>query len=137
MKKHPQNNQGITVHQRDRALKCTILVHFFRTSLWQFIFFHVALFHTAPYACCTFVYVVMFSCCTFFRVTLLLLVALFHIALSHVTMFSCCILRMLHSSHVANFSCCTLFILYYFQKCLQEPTNIYDGEVFNNNYQSL
>ena len=122
MKKHPQNNQGITVHQRDRALKCTILVHFFRT---------------APYACCTFVYVVMFSCCTFFRVTLLLLVALFHIALSHVTMFSCCILRMLHSSHVANFSCCTLFILYYFQKCLQEPTNIYDGEVFNNNYQSL
>ena len=27
-----------------RALWCTILVHFFRISLWQFIFFHVALF---------------------------------------------------------------------------------------------
>ena len=26
------------------ALKCTILVHFFHISLWQFIFFHVTLF---------------------------------------------------------------------------------------------
>ena len=47
--------------------------------------------------------------------------ALFHVALLHVAMFSFCIYLLLHSSQVAAFSCCTLFMLHYFQRCNQDP----------------
>ena len=96
------------------ALQCTIFIHFFLISLWQFIFFHVGLFscctlfsfhfcHTAPFPCCTFscnnlFMLHFFSCCTLF-----LCIALFHVALLQVVMFSFCILLLLHSSHVAIF----------------------------------
>ena len=88
-----------------------LLVHFFRISLWQFIFLHVALF-----SCCTFFTlhffhlalfcVVIFSCCTFLRVALFLCIALFHVALLLVqcfrfAFFFCCTLRMLQSFPVA------------------------------------
>ena len=35
-------------------------------------------------------------------------------------MFSLCILLLLHSSHVEIFSCCTLFMLHYFQSCSED-----------------
>ena len=98
---------------------CTILKHFFRISLWQFIFFHVALF-----SCRTFfilhhfhvslICVDIFPCCTFFRLALFLCIALFHGALLQVAMFSFCILLLLDSSHIAIFSYCTFFMLHYF-----------------------
>ena len=106
------------------AVLYTILVHFFRGSLWQFIFFHVTL----------------FSCCTFFILhhfhVALFCVRIFHAALlSGCTLFkycsiSCCtftrcnvsfcILLLLRSSHVASFSSCSLFMLHYFRRCSQE-----------------
>ena len=89
------------------ALYCTsILVHVFRISLWQFIFFHVALF-----SCCTlfmlhFFHFAPFSCCTFFRAALLFC------TISSCT-FTRCDVFVLHSSPVALFlvvlcSCCTI-----------------------------
>ena len=104
------------------ALLCTILVHFFRISLCQFVFFHVALFpycalfmldffHMAPFACYN-VCIVIFSCCTFFRVGLLLCIALFDVALLHGAMISFFILLLLQSAHVAIFSSCSLFIFH-------------------------
>ena len=83
------------------ALKCTILVHFFHISLWQFIFFHVTLFSYctffilrhfhAPLFCVT-----IFLCCTFFRVALFICIALFHVALLHIATFSFCILLLFY-----------------------------------------
>ena len=75
--------------------------------------------HTAPFPCCTFscsnlFMLHFFSCCTFFM-------ALFHVALLHVPMFSFCIHLLLHSSHVGAFSCCTWFMLHYFQRCNRDP----------------
>ena len=108
MKKHPQNSQGITVRQRDRALKCTILVHFFRTSLWQFIFFHVALF---PY--CT---ICMLHFCVCSNVFMLYFFSCYtpfiSCSISYCT-FTCYNVFVLHSSHVALFPCCKFFLLHF------------------------
>ena len=95
-------------------------MHFFRILLWQFIFFHVALF-----------YVALFTCSTFF------ILRHFHVAPFCVTIFSGCTLFMycyiscwtftrfnisiLHSFPVALVACCTLFMLHYFQKFSKDP----------------
>ena len=112
------------------APKCTILVHFFHNSLWQFIFLQVARFsccplfmlhfvHTAPFPCCTFLYsnvfmLHFFSCCTLFKNCPV----------------SCCTFTrynvfILYSSPVALFACCTSFQLHFvhfaiFPEVLQE-----------------
>ena len=99
-------------------------MYFFRILLWKFILdFYVAIF-----SCCTvfilhhfllqfFVLFFMLHC---FRVALFLCIALFHVALLNVVMFSFCILLLLHSSHVAILCCWSLFMLHYFQRCSQD-----------------
>ena len=57
----------------------------------------------------------------FFFVFHSLWIALFDVALLHATMFSFRILLHMHSSHVTIFFCRTLLILHYFQKCSQDP----------------
>ena len=113
------------------ALQCTIFIHFFLISLWQFIFFHVGLFscctlfsfhfcHTAPFPCCT------FSCNNLFMLHLFFLLhsSFMYCSISCCTFTSCHVFvlhfLLLHSSHVAIFSCCTLFMLHYFQRCSLE-----------------
>ena len=100
------------------ALKCTILVYFFRTLLWEFIFLHVArfscctlfmlhFFHTAPFPCCTFLcsnffMLHFFSCCTL----------IMNCFISYCT-FTRYNVFVLHSSHVALFACCNFFLLHF------------------------
>ena len=127
------------------AVKCNILVHFFRTSLWQF----------------KFLYVTRFSCCTLFMLHFFILFH-FHVAIFfscfHVELFFVLhsfyelLYFMLHFNTLqcfrfAFFSCCTLRMLQFFLIALcsfctisrsvaRIPKNIYDGETCNNNYQS-
>ena len=99
------------------ALQCTVPVHFFRISLQQSIFFHVALFsrcvfmfhlfHTAPFPSSTFLCSNLYIL-HFFSVALFLCSAPFHVSRLHVAMFSVCILLLLHSLYVAGFFCCTI-----------------------------
>ena len=97
---------------------CTFSV-FYSANLY---FFMLHFFHVAFFACCTFFilhhfHVALFCVEIFSCSTLFLCVALFHVALLHIAMFSFCILLQLHSSHAAIFSCCTLFMLHYFERC--------------------
>ena len=80
------------------ALLWTILVQFFRTLLWHFIFFRVAL----------------FSCCTF------LILHYFYVALFWVVIFSCCIFFVLHL-----FSCSTLFMHCTISGCTFTRCNVF------------
>ena len=84
-------------------LFCTFAI-FHCDNFWMFYFFHVALF-----SYCTFIHTEPFPCCTFCVVIFLC-----------VAMFSFYIPLLLHSSHVAIFSCCTLFMLHYFQRCIHK-----------------
>ena len=99
--------------------------------------FMLHFFHTALFPCYTFC-LVIFSWCTSFRLSLFLI----NFFISCCTFTRCniwqyfgnngnilfCLLLPLHSSHVAIFSCCTLFMLYYFQRCSQEPPRISEIE---------
>ena len=113
------------------ALKCNIPVHFFCTSLWQFLFLHVALFsYCAPCPCCTFlcsnVFMLhFFSSCTLFRNC--------SISFYTFTSYNVFVLqfRILQFFPVALCSLCTIPRI-----VARIPTNIYDVEVCKNNYQS-
>ena len=109
------------IKARQRMVRYS-LVHFFRISLWQFIYFHVALFpycalfmldffHMAPFAGYDFS-IVIFSCYTVFRVAFFLYITLLDVVILHVVMFSFFILLLLHSAHVAIFSSFSLFIFH-------------------------
>ena len=87
---------------------CTIthyssaLFLYFTVAIYIFFMlhsFHVALFYTAPFTCCTFLCNNLFML-HFFRVTLFFCIVLFHVALLRVALFSFCILLQFHSSHV-------------------------------------
>ena len=98
------------------ALKCTILVYFFRTLLWEFIFLHVArfscctlfmlhFFHTAPSPCCTFLFSNVFMLHFFSSCTLFMNCSI-----------SCCTFTsynvfVLRSSTVALFAYCNFLLL--------------------------
>ena len=99
------------------ALQCTILVHFFRISLCQFIFFHVALFsrcalfmfhffHTAPFPSSTFL------CSNLFMLHFFLLYFFYVV---HHFMLHC---YMLQCFRFASFSYCTLCMLQVFPVAL-------------------
>ena len=98
------------------AQKWTILVHFFRTSLWKFIFLHVARF-----SCCTLFmlhlfYTAAFPCCTFLRSNVFMLHFFSSCTLFMNCSISCCTFTsynvfVLHSSPVAIFACCNFFLL--------------------------
>ena len=82
-------------------------------------FFMLHLFNIALFS------VVTFSCCTFFRVALFLCIALFHVALLYVAyMLFLLYFSLLHPSHVAIFSCCTLFMLHYSRGVTRTAINI-------------
>ena len=107
------HSQCITVRQRtarhpfvhySALILCTFSL--FRCGNLYFFMFHF--FYVALVSCCTFLilhhfYVALFLCSNlfmlqiFFRVPLFLCIALFHVALLHVAMFSCYILLLLHS----------------------------------------
>ena len=95
---------------------CTFFVAIYIFSCFTFFMlhlFHVPLFSYAPFPWCTFLCSNL-SMLHFFRVALILCIALFHVTFLQVTMFSFCILLLLHSSHFVAFfsvelcSCCTI-----------------------------
>ena len=99
------------------ALQCTILVQFFRISLWQFIFFHAALFFRCTFFKLHHFYValfcvVIFSCCPFFRVALFYVLHYFMLHFYTLQCFRSAYL--LHFFNAALFACSTLFMLHIF-----------------------
>ena len=95
---------------------CTFYV-FHRGNLHFFMLYFS---YVALLPCFTSFFCSNFFMMHFFRVALFLCIAIFHVALLYVTMFSFCILLLLHYSHAAIFPCCNLLMLNYFQRCSQE-----------------
>ena len=90
--------------------KSTILVHFFCISLWQFMFFHAALFFRFTFFKLHHFYVayfcvVIFLCCAFFRVALFYVLHYFMLHFYTLQCFRSAYL--LHFFNAALFACST------------------------------
>lgn len=132
-------HQCKTVFRLFMYYKVLFLCAFCRILLWQFMLhsFHVALFPYCTisvlhfllgnlfmvhfFSSFTLSYKLFYSCCTFTRCNIWQ-----YFGNNGNILF--CLLLPLHSSHIAIFSCCTLFMLYYFQRCSQEPPRISEIE---------
>ena len=112
------------------ALKCTILVHFFHISLWQFIFFHVTLFHIVLFSYCAIFMLHFFVLQSFYVALFFVLHSLYvlHYFMLHFytlqhfrfAFFSCFTFTFFFA--FCNFSCCTIS-----RGVDRTITNIWDG----------